>query len=600
MHMKNSKVLVCLLLIFSFSLKSLNAQENVVNSLDADTKVGTLLYNKLNDNFYLKFKECVDSTLYKVRIDEQNWKVNYPKWLSMNDAVALNQFSLPIHYHRLNFYLKNYLKNDLKTYTSILKNEIKKGNAYYIGREGVPYLIERKEGTYKIPGEGEILISKTDTIYQFSFKYKDITSQLKNVESEPIEKKMFTLSQTDFNRFSCFSIDEEKEVGSISFENGKDYGISIINFEKDQFYKDGYTSAFGYNYIEKKFLSKKRTLLYFAEYSNEEIEDYFEKTKAEIENAKTATTKMLGQVYPKYSNEEIKQMQTILDNKYKFLKENGSIIYMTETAKDPNEKLKKVENTEFYPGLTLMPNESKLFPNYIFLGGFDKFNDSLVQIMNLTDYHFKGYTENNTFVLTSNAVDPLKRFINFATQKFNYNELIEFCPNQPNTIKKLEDLNNKLSAYETRINIAQSAVSRYTFNISEQKDASGASITEVKVLKDCKNLDLNDQTERDNLKALLKDRNNKIVETIADLSGVVRDYITLNSEINGCQVKQEASGSALLDGLSKLADKATKFGLKASLVGTTARATKLLENSKKSNEELKNYNKVLESYKKSN
>jgi hypothetical protein len=204
------------------------------------------------------------------------------------------------------------------------------------------------------------------------------------------------------------------------------------------------------------------------------------------------------------------------------------------------------------------------------------------------------------FVLTSNAVDPLKRFINFATQKFNYNELIEFCPNQPNTIKKLEELNTKLSDYETKINIAQSTVSRYTFNMSEQKDASGAIITEVKVLKDCKNLDLNNQTERENLKTLLKDRNNKIVETIGDLSGVVRDYITLNNEINGCQVKQEASGSALLDGLSKFVDKATKFGLKASLVVTTARATKLLENSKKANEELKNYNKVLESYKKSN
>jgi hypothetical protein len=136
--------------------------------------------------------------------------------------------------------------------------------------------------------------------------------------------------------------------------------------------------------------------------------------------------------------------------------------------------------------------------------------------------------------------------------------------------------------------------------MSEQADATGAMITEVKVLKDCKNLDLNNQTERDNLKTLIKERNNKVLETITDLTGVVADFIVINSEINGCQVKQEASGSALLDGLSKLADKATKFGLKVSLVATTAKAKKLLENSKKTNEELKNYNKVLESYKKSN
>ena len=598
--MKNIIKASYLFLVFFLTYQSVKAQDNVTNSLDADAKIGTLLYNKTNNNFYLKFKDCVDSTLYKVKIDEQNWKVNYPKLLSMNDAVALNQFSLPIHYYRLNFYLKNSLKNDLKSYSSILKNEIKKGGTYYIGREGIPYSIERREGVYKIPGEGEIEIKKKDTMFQFSFKYKELEKQVKNIESEPIEKIMFTLTPTAFNQFNCFSVDDEKEKGSISFEVESGYNIAIIDFSKDQYYKDGYSSNFGYNYIEKKFMSKKRSLLYLSEYKSSEIEEYYEKTKAEIETAKTATSKMFGQVSPKYSDAEIKQMQSNLENKYKYLKENGTIMNVTETAKDVDDKLKKIETTEFYPGLTFIPNESKVFNNYVFKGGFDNFNDSLVQIMNLTDYQFKGYTENNMFVLTSNAVDPLKRFINFATQKFNYNELIEFCPNQPNTIKKLEELNTKLSDYETKINIAQSAVSRYTFNMSEQKDASGAIITEVKVLKDCKNLDLNNQTERENLKTLLKDRNNKIVETIGDLSGVVRDYITLNNEINGCQVKQEASGSALLDGLSKLADKATKFGLKASLVGTTARATKLLENSKKANEELKNYNKVLESYKKSN
>ena len=582
-------------IVFIVTFQFCKAQENVTNSLDANSKIGTLLFNKKNSALYIKFKDCVDSSLYQVKFDEQNWKVNLPKWLSANDATALLQFSLPVNYYRLNFYLQNHLNGGVKNYVQILKNEIKKGGIYYVGREGVPVTLDRKEGTYKIPGECEIEIKKNDTVYQFSIKYIDISKKLRNLESEPIEKKMFSLNSSEFSRVSCFSIDEEKERASISFDIDTTFLIKIFDLSKNQFFKDSYNSNFGFNYIEKKFMSKKRTLYYLDNFQNAEIEEIYNKAKLDIDSARRETTKFMGQVSPKYTNEEIEKMKVDLELKNNFLKENGSIIYSTETSKNFDDKIKKIEKIEYYPGLTFFTADSKVFNNYVFNGGFDKYNDSLIQIINLTDYQFKGYSENQNFVLTGNAVDPLKKFITYSSDKINFSDLSSLCPNKPSTVNKIIALNNELTDAESKINLAQSAASRYTFNTSEQKDANGAVITEVKVLKDCKNLDLNTQTERDNLKALLKERNGKVLETISSVTNVINNFTIINNEINAC--KTESSGSSSLDGISNAINKG---GLKVSLIAISSKATKLLESSKKANEELQNYTKILDSYKKAN
>ncbi len=599
--MKNFIFSILILTIFVFNFNSFGQETNNTGSLETGVKIGNLFINKGTGDLYIKFKDCLDTNIYKLEIDDQNWKVKFPKWGTMDDAVALNQFSLPRHYYTMSYYLKNYFKNNSKSFFSILKNQIKKGNVYYISRLGIPYQIDRKEGIYKIDGEGEIHIIKQDTSYLFSFKYIDVEKQFKNIQSELIQKNMFILNSTDFERLSCFSVDEQKEKGSLSFDTGSEYKISVIDLSKNQSYQDLYSSNSGYNFIEKKLMSKKRALYYINSMSESEIGLYYEKSKLEIDSLKKVTTKIFGQVSPTYSETDINKLKVDLEYKYKYLKDNGSLMYVTETAKVASDKLKKIETSEVYPGITFSPGDSKVFNNYIFKGGFENFNDSLVQILNLTEYQLDGYVDKNRFVLTSNFVDPLKRFNTYTAEKLNYKELIEFCQNQPNTILKLETLNNKLSDIENKINLAQTSISRYSFNLSEQKDASGSIITEIKVLKDCKNYDLNNQTEREGLKALVKDRNNKISEAVLILAGVLKDYILINTEIKGCQLKQDSpSGSALVDGLSKFADKASKLALQASLVATTTKATKLLDNSKKANDELSNYSKVLESYNKSN
>jgi hypothetical protein len=586
--MKNFVKAIYLFFAFFLIYQSVKAQDNVTNSMDTESKIGSLLFNKNSSSFYVKFKDCIDSNAYKLVIDEQNW--------STKDGIFV-----PLQYFQLNYFFKEALTNNHTTYLSMIKNSIKKEGLYFIGLNGIPYQINRAEGVYTIPGEGEIEIKKIESTYKFISRYKDLIKISNYKDSKLIEKPLFTISSDDFNKLTCFSNDYSRERATISIDVDTSYLIKVFDCSNDQLFKNVYNSNTPFNYIENQIIGKRRNLWILKDYNKDEIEELYIKEKLDLETAKKSTYKVFGTVYPTYDQSQLTAMQSNIDKKYKLLKETNFILYKLETAKDTKEEIKEkdIEMTPYYSGFTLGPIEVKSFPNYLYNGGFDNYNDSLVQIMNFTDYQLKGYKDNQSFFATS-INDPLNRYRDYAKEKFNYNDLIEFCPNQPNTIKKLEALNVKLNEAETRINIAQSAVSRYTFNMSEQADATGALITEVKVLKDCKNLDLNNQTERDNLKTLIKERNNKVLETITDLTGVVADFIVINSEINGCQVKQEASGSALLDGLSKLADKATKFGLKVSLVATTAKAKKLLENSKKTNEELKNYNKVLESYKKSN
>ncbi len=122
-------------------------------------------------------------------------------------------------------------------------------------------------------------------------------------------------------------------------------------------------------------------------------------------------------------------------------------------------------------------------------------------------------------------------------------------------------------------------------------------MTNVRVLKDCKNLDLENTSERDALKELVNNNYKNLVIAIANIASLSAQYVIINSRINGCQLDVDTKWP---EGLGAIANGIAKVGLKVTLVSTMAKATKVLDSYKNSQSELDNAKKVLESYKKTN
>ena len=553
--MKNIIKASYLFLVFILTYQSVKGQDNVSTEGGKQVILGNLLINSTNNNLYLKKEGCEDSILYNLNFDINNWKFdvnNSPnpkaakltmKLLGKKKLEEIDEnakLEITKTKGMSKFLVKDY-KRGSNSVVDYYEEYLKSPQYSYINNIGIAEKLELGK-----------FIETYDGFYKLEFTDKCLITYKKHIDAT--EENLLSVSLDNLNKdnfISFYNLIGFNEM-SISTKSENGYNVQLYNTKAKQLHPEITPSLNSYSSVglSIKGLRFIPTVQVLSEVNKDLNLIIFSSTESSYFNKSDEL-------------ESIKNVKTTVD-----------------TLKQPK---------DFYA--------------FAKTGGLSRYNDTLLEVLNFSKINFSGSFDETgkSFNLSSFPNDPLGRLSSFAGEKFNYNELIDLCPNKPDVIKELAALNQEFNQIEIKSRQEQSELKHFQFISEETKDASGLPITSVRVLKDCKNFDLENTSEKQILKELLKKKNSELGKAITNLTSVSSKFIVLNSKINGCNAAGgDGSSTGILASIEKVANKAAQGGLKLILVSTGTRVTNILNSTKNAQSEVENAEKVLESYKKSN
>jgi hypothetical protein len=556
--MKNFVKATYLFLALFLTYQSVKAQDNVSTEAGKQVILGNLLINSSNNNLYLKTEGCEDSILYYLNFDIDNWKFDYNNSNKYGNKLAFKMYGkkkieeinqeakLEISKTKVmsKFLVKDF-KRGSNSIVDYYEEYLKSPQYSYINSIGIPEKLEL--GVFFETYDGFYKLDFTD---KCSISYK---KHFNAAEENLLAVSLDTLNKDNFISFHNGLIGLNEM--SISTKSNNGFNVQLYNTKLKQFHPEIIPSTNSYSSVSVSSRGLQALKI-------------------------IPTVQVVSEVNKDLNLIIFSSTEVSFFNKKDGLEKLKSPITTTDTLKQPKDLYAFAKS-----------------------GGLAKYNDTLLEVLNFSKNNFTGSFDETgkSFNLTSFPNEPLGRLSSFTTEKFNYNELLEMCPNKPDVIKELAQLNQEFNQIEIKSRQEQSELKHFQFISEETKDASGLTITSVKVLKDCKNFDLENTTEKQVLKDLLKKKNGELGKAIVNLISVSSKFIVLNSKINGCDASGgDGSSTGVLASIEKIANKVTQGGLKLILVSTGTRVTNILNSTKNAQSEVENAEKVIESYKKTN
>jgi hypothetical protein len=550
------KILFCLIAFFILQPNKLIAQDNTVTEIKKTEIIGNLLYIPNSKNVYLATSGCDNSQLYKLQFDVKNWEYDSRNLggTKLQQKMALSligkekmEFVKKAEAHNLSnigVFVEKLFETQANNFILLQKNLDNEGVIYIDGNNMIHRL---KFNEFVSTSIGDIMLKEAD---KFQVIYK-----LGETE-EPTEIFSGDLSLFNKNTVSALSYKKEQDNLSIAVKADTKYIIYSYNSAQKLFYPE-------------KIESNNR----FAEIGN--------------------TLRGLRSVPAIYLIDKINKEDSTLTISI------NEISDLSSKGKFNTPKKASVDTMT----LSWRNFKTKDLLTYYYNGGKYNYNDTLVGLTSFENFTFTGYFGENKkeFVLTSFPYDPKMRIVEFQGQKTNFDEMIELCPNAPDVVRRIEALNNRLETIKRNSAIEDAKINRFQFIIEEAKDENGLEITNIKVLKDCKLFDINDDNNRKAISDLVSEVREKRATASSELSNVISEFTAVNAQIKGlCKSMDEVdpSGPKLLTKMANVADKASKGVLQAQLIGTASKATELYNSVKASKEQLDNAKKVIENYKK--
>jgi hypothetical protein len=553
--MKKNIKATFLFLVLSLSLQSLKGQDNASTEAGKQVILGNLLINSNNNNLYIKKEGCEDSILYNLNFDLNNWKFDINN--SPNPKAA-------------KLTMKFLGKKKLEEIDENSKLEISKTKVM-----GKFLLMDYKRGTNSVIDYYEEYLKSPQYSYINNIGIAEKLELGKYIETYDGFYKLDFTDKCSITYKKHFNAEEENLLS-----------VSLDTLNKDNFVS--FYNLIGFNEMS---ISTKSNNVFNIQLYNTKAKQFHPEITPSTNSYSSVGLSLKGLRF-------IPTIQVVSD-----LKKDLNLIIFSSTESsffNKSDELESIKNARTTIDTLKQPKDFYAFAKN---GGLAKYNDTLLEVLNFSKNNFTGSFDESgkSFNLSSFPNDPLGRLSNFATEKFNYNELIDLCPNKPDVVKELAQLNEEFNQIEIKSRQEQSELKHFQFISEETKDASGLPITSVRVLKDCKNFDLENTTEKQVLKDLLKKKNSELGKAITNLTSVSSKFITINSKINGCNAAgSDGSSSGILASIEKIANKAAQGGLKLMLVSSGTRVTSILNSTKNAKSEVENAEKVLESYKKSN
>lgn len=548
MKPKHLTLTVVMLFIFQFIFSQ---EKNTIEVKKVEIN-GNLLYNKINGNIYFTKNDCDDNKIVKLGTDLDQWEIDLRTFggSKLQQKMMLGMMSKEQKEARSNneaHFLKN-IKNILDPifeYSNnpyeIIKKGTKNDKIYYVDSRYQTYPLI--EGEFVASNDGNFMVSSKDS---FRITYKS------EISKDPVILFSGDINQFNFNNVSSISFFQYEKVLSIVVKNNNKYSVRAYNTLHNVFYPESFESDFNFSKVNFSMRGLK--------------------------------------VVP-----ELITVSSINDeSKYVLLNKNE--------ISDLNKKGEFNTPKKLISSIDTLRKYSKDLLSFLFSGGKYEYNDTLIALNNFENHSFSGYyseSENN-FLLTSYPFDATMKMNDFSGTKQTFDELIEFCPSAPFVIKEIANLNQQLEETKRKGNIDDARMKKFQFKIEEVKDAKGAEITEIKILKDCKLFELSDSSNRKAISELVEEVRKNRQEAIGNLSNALTKFTKLLADVKMlCTVTEDidTGGSKLLGGLSKIADKASKGVLQAQLVGTITKTTELFNSYKASKEQLDNAKKAIENYK---
>ena len=577
--MKNIIKASYLFLVFILTYQSVKGQDNVTTEGGKQGILGTLMFNKSTNKLYVKPSGCEQNKLFEFKVDQSNYNLDISKTTAFLLGKKMKERILNFELTRLkNLESRTALisKNNLNTIEDKIKFYFKDDKMVYVDKNYYSNKINSTDFTETMDGLFKIEFSDN-----FKILYKPIAS------SEPIEIISLSKDKVNESNFYSFSYDmQDSKLASVSVKNDDKFLVYIYNAEKKSLYPEvSVTNSF--NFITTKLnLFNTTGSTTMAQIAKDMIPRLY--TIDEKNNS----------ILVEYVQEKKKKKGFFSDlDLGSALKEGvsqGTGGRYQPTESKVEEKIEEgAHPTKEYESM------SKDIWTYIEDGGLNSYNDTLQELTATKGFLFSGSMseDGNSLLINTMPTDPSGKLKEFATAKMDYTSLIALCPNKPDVIAELALLNQQFIAIEKKANLEEAKFKRFSIITEEVKDASGLAMTNVRVLKDCKNLDLENTSERDALKELVNNNYKNLGIAIANIALLSGQYIIINSRIDGCKLDIDTKGA---EGLGAIANGIAKGGLKVTLVSTMTKATKVLDSYKNSQSELDNAKKVLESYKKTN
>lgn len=548
--MKNtpSLILVIFLLFSTYSY----SQENVTNEMKKTEIIGSFLYSPTSGNVYLISSDCENQKLLKLEFDDKNWKYDTR---NLGGNSLQQKMSLAIIGKEK---MKLVEKNEINTLSNLgyLMDKV-------FDYSNNPYLAISKNFT-------------SDGIFYIDPRYN--YTKLKADEFVPtFDGNVKVVSNEKFSIYFRSHFNDTVE--------------EIFSADPNEFNLNNVKSIAFNQYDKNLAITVKKEGIYITRYYNSEFKKFFpESTETKYNFCR------VGQIL-------------------KGLKGVTSVSYISSL--DPDKKIVFIQNIEVSELNKKGDFESSKKPQsttdtlikfpkdwveYFYNGGKYQFSDTLTGLGSFDNYTFTGYyaESNNAFTLTSYPYDPRMQSVEFLSAKTDFKDLIEMCPNAPEVVREMEELNTKLEEIKRQGLIDNAKMKRFQFTIEETKDPDGMDVTNIKILKDCKLYDLNDSTNRNSLKELVNTVRTTRAKAIDELNETINKYTTLSKRVKSlCSTTQDidTQGSKLLGALSKVADKSSKALLLSTLVSTTTKATELFNSYKAAKDQLDNAKKAIDNYK---
>jgi hypothetical protein len=570
------KILIRHLFVILFLCSSClsNAQNNISTEGGKQSLLGTLVFNKKNEKLYLLPLSCEMNRLYEFKVDQLNYLTNTPFTYGKKLKENILNYELT-RLENLDKRVAMISKNNLNSFQDKIQLYFKDEKMIYIDKNFYPNKIENSIDGFTQTMDG---LFKLEFGNSFKIYYKPTNN------SEVIEIFNLPIDKINQSNFCSFSYDiEYSKLTSISVKENDGFIIYIYDPQKKVMYPE-ISSKNSFNYITTKlnlFNTQGSATM------NEIAKDMIPRLYTYEQN----------QVFVKYFTEKPKKKKSFFGELMADMGEGLMEAYGNNSmANNQKDELKNMEGV--YPTLEY-ESMSKDIWTYIEKGGINNYNDSLVELTATYGFQFSGSIseDGETFLINSMPSDPSGKLKDFLTAKFDYTSLYELCPNKPELVSKMATLNNDLIAIEKKANLENAKIRRYSFTSEEIKDSSGLTYTNVKVLKDCKNFDLSNNTEGQVLKELINSNNKNLGVAIANLTSLSAQYLVINSQISGCMMNVDTKG--LDDRYSTLVNRVSSGGMKTILLFTMSKVDKTLNSLKNSKLELENAKNVLESYKKS-